>query len=202
MWESASLVHLVWTVIALWLDVLGFLGAGLRSRTALAAENLFLRNQLALYRERQVRPRRASSATRVGLVLLARFFAWREALIIVQPATLIRWHRKGFRLFWRWRSRPRGRPRVPADLQMLIGRMAEDKPTWGERRIAAELLLKLGIRVSPRTVGATCRRGPEAGQGPPRSGGALSCGTTPRRCLRPISAWRLPPHSRCCTCSS
>src|SRR5262249_48832690 len=59
---------------------------------------------------------------------------------------------KGFQLFWRWRSRPRGRPRVPADLRRLIDDMATANRTWGEERIASELLVKLGIRVSPRTV--------------------------------------------------
>lgn len=79
-------------------------------------------------------------------------FPWRDALLIVQPATLIRWHRQVFRLLWRRRSRGRGRPRIPADLRQLIRAMAQDNPTWGERRIAAELLVKLGLRVSPRTV--------------------------------------------------
>jgi hypothetical protein len=55
-------------------------------------------------------------------------------------------------LFWRWKSKPQGRPRLPADLRRLIGRMATANPTWGEERITAELLLKLGIRLSPRTV--------------------------------------------------
>jgi putative transposase len=72
-------------------------------------------------------------------------------LTVVQPATLIRWHRQGFRLFWRWKSTP-GRPPIPPDLQVLIRRMACANPTWGEERIANELLLKLGLRVSPRTV--------------------------------------------------
>lgn len=144
-------IHLHRVGAALWVDLMRFLGASLRSRAALAAENLFLRKQLALYRERQVKPRRASDPMRVALVLLARCFAWREALTIVQPATLIRWHREIFRLLWRWQSRP-GRPRLPADLQRLIAAMAGDNPNWGEERIAAELLLKLGLRVSPRTV--------------------------------------------------
>jgi len=70
----------------------------------------------------------------------------------VKPETLIRWHRKGFRLFWRWRSRAPGRPPIPADLQRLIETMAAANRTWGEERIAIELLVKLGIRMSPRTV--------------------------------------------------
>jgi putative transposase len=132
-------------------DALRFGTAWVRSRTVLAAENLFLRKQLALYREREVTPRRATDATRLVLVLLARVFPWRGTLLIVQPATLIRWHRQAFRLWWRWRSRGPGRPRIPADLRQLINAMARDNPSWGERRIAAELLLKLGLRVSPRT---------------------------------------------------
>jgi hypothetical protein len=63
----------------------------------------------------------------------------------------VRWHRQGFRLFWRWTSRP-GRPRIPVELQALIRQMARDNPTRGQERIANELLLKLGLRVSPRTV--------------------------------------------------
>ena len=70
----------------------------------------------------------------------------------MKPDTLIRRHRKGFRLFWKWKSRPAGRPRVPLEVRKLIGEMAENNPTWGERRIAAELLLKIGIQISPRTV--------------------------------------------------
>jgi len=112
-------VHLGRVLALLAIDLGQFLRTSLRSRTALAAENLFLRKQLAPYRERQVRPRRASDPVRLALVLLARSFAWREALSIVQPATLLRWHRGAFRLLWRWRSRP-GRPRLPADLQRLI----------------------------------------------------------------------------------
>ena len=92
------------------------------------------------------------AATKLTLVLLYRMFAWRETLTVVKPDTLIRWHRKGFRLFWRWKSKARGRPRIPADLQELIADMAAHNVTWGEERIAAELLLKLGIRVSRRTV--------------------------------------------------
>jgi transposase InsO family protein len=117
----------------------------------LAAENLFLRQQLALYQERHIQPRRATDATRLALVWLGQWFDWRRVLAVVQPATFLRWHREGFRLFWRWKSRPR-RPRIPVELQALIRHIARDNPTWGEERIANELLLKLGLRVSPRTV--------------------------------------------------
>ncbi len=140
------------TIDCLVVHVLRFLSIGFRSRSRLAAENLFLRKQLALYAERGVRPRRADDATRVILVVLARLIDWRAALTIVKPETLMRWHRKGFRLFWRWKSRMRGRPPLPVDVQRLIATMARANATWGEERIAAELQLKLGIRVSPRTV--------------------------------------------------
>jgi hypothetical protein len=129
-----------------------FSDSGRRSTAALKAENIFLRKQLALYLERQKKPRRASNATRLSLVLTSRLFAWRDALVIVKPETFLGWHRRGFRLLWRWKSRPRGRPRLPENIQELIVRMARGNLTWGEERIAAELLLKLGIRVSPRTV--------------------------------------------------
>src|SRR5215469_9049119 len=81
-----------------------------RSRRALAAENLFLRKQLALFQERKVKPHRANDSTRLIMVPLGRLFDWRDALVNVQPDTFIRWHRKGFRLLWRWKSRPPGRP--------------------------------------------------------------------------------------------
>jgi transposase InsO family protein len=132
-------------------DVVRFLWLCLRSPASLAAENLFLRKQLALYQERHVKPRRATNATRLTLIWLGRWFDWRQALTIVQPETFLRWHRQGFQLFWRWKSNP-GRPPVPTELQALIRRMARENPTWGEERIANELLLKLGLRVSPRTV--------------------------------------------------
>jgi putative transposase len=123
----------------------------LRPAPVLAAEVLFLRKQLAHYQERQIKPRRAHDATRMVLVWLSRFFDWRRALVIAQPATLIRWHRQGFRVFWRWKSRL-GRPILPKDVQALLRRMALENPTWGQERMANELLLKLGLQVSPRTV--------------------------------------------------
>lgn len=145
------LMQLTCTLLTLLVDAARFLRLGLRSPAALTAENLFLRKQLALYQERHVTPRRTTDATRLALLWLGRWFDWRQALAVVQPATFLRWHRQGFRLFWRWKSTP-GRPPLPADLQALIRRMARENPTWGEERIANELLLKLGLRVSPRTV--------------------------------------------------
>ena len=79
-----------------------------RSTESVQAENLFLRSQLALYIERGVQPRRVDAATRVSLAVLARLFDWRGALVVVQPATMIRWHRAGWRLLWRMKSGPVG----------------------------------------------------------------------------------------------
>ena len=114
--------------------------------------NIFLRKQLALYLERKVSRDGRPTPLNISMVLLSRLFAWQNALINVKPETFLGWHRKGFQLLWRWKSRPRGRPRVPRQLRELICKMAHQNQTWGEERIAAELLLKLGIQVSPRTV--------------------------------------------------
>jgi putative transposase len=132
-------------------DAVRWCGLMMQTSRSLKAENLFLRRQLALYRERGVRPRRMDSAMRLALALLSRLFDWRDALVVVRPETLIRWHRAGWKLFWRLKSRP-GRPAIPLGIQKLIRRMANENPSWGEERIANELLLKLGIQVSPRTV--------------------------------------------------
>ena len=146
------------TALLLVRDLLRFVALTCSSHTSLAAENLFLRKQLAFYVERNVRPRRLDDAARIALVVLARVIDWRQLLTVVRPDTLVRWHRQGFRLFWRWKSRRPGRPRIPPYLQDLIATMARANQTWGEERIAAELLLKLGVSVSPRTVRRYMRR--------------------------------------------
>ena len=131
-----------------------------RSSTAIRAENLFLRKQLALYQERNVRARRARDTDRFLLARLSRLFDWRSALTIVQPDTLVRWHRLGFRLLWRWRSRHGGRPPIPLEVKDLIRLLATENPTWGEDRIANEIRLKLGLRLSPRTIARYLPRSP------------------------------------------
>src|SRR5215813_6792641 len=145
-------------------DAWRFLVLCLQPTPALAAEILFLRKQLALYEERQGKPRRATNATRIAMVGLSYWFDWRSALRMVKPETFTRWHRQGFRLLWRWKSKP-GRPRIPAELQALIRQMARDNPTWGQERIANELLLKLGLRVSPRTIRKYMPKRPDGGSG-------------------------------------
>src|SRR5215475_12305500 len=98
-------LHLADTLLTLLVDVLHFLRLCLRPAPGLAAENLFLRKQLALYQERQVKPRRPTHAIRLAMMCLSYYFNWRSALRIVKPETFTRWHRQGFRLFWRWKSR-------------------------------------------------------------------------------------------------
>src|SRR6516225_939097 len=145
-----SLLNLITDLVA---DGLLFFRLLFRSRTALSAEVLFLRKQLAFYEERQAQPRRLNDSARVCLILWSRLCDWKEALVIVKPETLIGWHRKGFKLFWKWKSQA-GRPRIPENIRKLIVQMAQENPTWGQARVASELSVKLGIYVSPRTVRA------------------------------------------------
>lgn len=146
-------LHVVGALGVCLADRLRVVLSGVRERQALAAEILFLRRQLALYAERGVRPRRLQPAERLRLVCLSRLLGrWQEALAVVTPETLIRWHRAGFRLLWRWRSRCPGRPPIPGDLQARIVEMARANPTWTARRIQRELWLKLGLQVASETV--------------------------------------------------
>jgi hypothetical protein len=114
-------------VLRLLADLAGLVVLSLEARRSIEAENLFLRRQLSLYHERGVRPRRVDAATRVSLAVLSRLFDWRAALVVVRPETLVRWHRAGWRLFWRIKSRP-GRPPIPLELRQLIRRMATENP--------------------------------------------------------------------------
>jgi len=119
----------------------------------LALENLALRQQLAILKRPRKRPQ-IRIKDRLFWVLLYRFWSnWRQALIVVKPETVIRWHRKGFKLFWRFKSRQKGsgRPPVSPEIRDLILKMAAANPLWGAPRIHGELL-KLGIKISERTV--------------------------------------------------
>ena len=147
-----AVVHCSRTLFLVAVDLVQLAAVAARPRAALVAENLFLRKQLALFQERKVRPRRADDSTRWMMAALSQWFAWRNALVNVQADTLLRWHRQGFRLFWRWKFKTAGRPRLPRNLQTLLREMTADNPTWGQERIANELLLKLGTRASTRKV--------------------------------------------------
>jgi len=122
-------------------------------RAELAAENLALRQQLAVLERQSKRPR-LRKRDRIFWTWLARLWSsWRSALVIVQAETVVRWHRQGFRLYWRWRSRSRkpGRPRIDAEIRELIKRMSRENPLWGTPRIQSELRL-LGHDASKATV--------------------------------------------------
>ena len=121
-------------------------------RAVLVTENLLLRQQLIVARRRVKRPRfRRFDRWLIG-GLAGRFRRFVEVVLLVKPETVIGWHRAGWRILWRGRSRrPSGRPPVDSDLRSLIRRMWRQNTTWGEDRIAGELA-KLGYRVSPRTV--------------------------------------------------
>jgi hypothetical protein len=129
-----------------------FLRAIFGSRPALAAENLALRQQL-LALQRSVKHIKLRKRDRILWVWLSRIWSgWTSALLIVRPATVVRWHRQGFKLYWRWKSRERqGRPLVDREIRDLIQRMCRQTPTWGAPRILSELLL-LGHAVAESTV--------------------------------------------------
>ena len=146
------MLQLARAIIGVAWDFLGLVFSFLRPSSAIRAENLVLRKQLASYIERGIKPRRVDHATRVSLALFSRMCDWRTAVVNVRPSTIVRWHRLGWRIFWCRKCRA-GRPPIPPELRSLIRRMAAENPLWGEERIANELFVKLGIRVSPRTVG-------------------------------------------------
>ena len=142
-------------VIGLWT----FVRALLFGSAAIALENLALRHQLVVLQRSVSRPH-LSRWDRVLWIWLSRVWAgWRSSLAIVQPATVLAWHRRGFQLYWRWKSRtkPVGRPRLDPEVRHLIRRMARENPTWGRRRIQAELTL-LGYTVAEFTVATYMHR--------------------------------------------
>ncbi len=137
-----------------WMQIIVvFLRALLRYRAELAAENLALRQQLAVLERTMKRPR-LRNRDRIFWAWLSRFWSnWRSVLIIVQPQTVVRWHQQGFKLYWRWKSRSKkpGRPKIDAEIRKLIRRMSRENPTWGTPRIRSELRL-LGYEASKATV--------------------------------------------------
>ena len=131
----------------------GLLRALMASRAGLLAENVALRHQLGVLQRTVKRPK-LRGRDRVFWVWLSRLWAcWRSCLVIVKPETVTRWHRQGFKAFWRRKSRKTqpGRPRVDAEVRRLIRRMSRENPTWGAPRIQSELSL-LGYTVTESTV--------------------------------------------------
>jgi hypothetical protein len=121
-------------------------------RTSLVAENLALRQQLTVLNRKIHRPQ-LHRRDRFFWVILSRFWKnWREVLIIVKPETVIKWHRQGFKLYWRWKSKaPVGRPKIDKEIRELIKRMSLENPLWGTPRIQSELRL-LGFDLAESTV--------------------------------------------------
>jgi len=141
------------SMIALFYLLLALSASAFKSKSRLAAENAALRRQLAVLR-RKVRGRiRFTNCDRWFLIQLYRWFpSVLKAITIIRPETLVRWHRTGFRRYWRWKSRSLGgRPPIDADLRALIRRMSVDNPLWGAPRIHGELL-KLGFEVAQSSV--------------------------------------------------
>jgi hypothetical protein len=152
-----NLLKLIWSVIT------GFL----RSRASLEAEIMALRQQLNVLRRKAPKRLVFSNCDRFVFTCLYRLVPGiLNTLVIVKPETVIRWHRAGFRLFWRWKSRSRaGRPKVPLEIRQLIRDMSLANPLWGAPRIHGELL-KLGIDVGQTSVAkykASHRRPPSQG---------------------------------------
>ena len=134
--------------------LLAIVRAVLKPRASLALENAALRQQLTVYIRTQKRPK-LRAADRAFWIALHRL--WPDStrsLIIVKPATVIGWHRKGFKAFWRRKSGPGkiGRPRIPREHIAFIKRISADQPGWGEDKIAEELAAKFGIHHAPSTV--------------------------------------------------
>ncbi len=141
--------------------IVAFLRTFFVGRAALAAENLALRHQLTVL-QRSVKRPKLRTRDRIFLVWLSKLWPnWRVALLIVQPETVVRWHRRGFRLYWRWKSRKKpGRLPVDRDIRDLIRRISRENPTWGAPRILSELLL-LGHAVAESTVAKYMVRQPK-----------------------------------------
>ena len=129
--------------------VLGILASPFKSKLRLEAENAVLRHQLIVLRRKMRGRPRLTNNDRWFFIQLYRWFpAILQVLTIIQPETLVRWHRAGFRCYWRWKSRPLGgRPQIDAELHGLIRRMSMENPLWGAPRIHGELL-KLGFEVA------------------------------------------------------
>jgi hypothetical protein len=129
--------------------LLHWLTSLVKSRRRLQAENLVLRHQVNILRRRASRRLRLPNADRLAFVWLYRLCpSVVDAVAIIKPETLIRWHRRGFKTFWRWKSRSRGgRPPIPWEVRDLIREMSRMNGLWGAPRIHGELL-KLGIKVN------------------------------------------------------
>ena len=130
------------------LSILAAIRVFVRSRGDTALEVLALRRQVAVLKRKRPRPRLNRLDRLFGPTLRQLWARWTDVLVIVKPETVVGWHRTGFRLYWRWRSRSRGgRPKITDEIRALICRVANENPTWGAPKIHGELL-QLGFIVS------------------------------------------------------
>ena len=140
------------------LSLFAAVGVYFRSRTDTALEVLALRQQVAVLKRKRPKPPLGPLDRLFWAILRQTWARWKDVLVIVKPETVIAWHRAGFRIYWRWRSRPRGgRPRITEEVRVLIRRIAHENPDWGAPSIHGELQ-KLGFVVSERTVARYLRR--------------------------------------------
>ena len=147
-------------MLELLLSVLAAVRVFFRGRAEASLEVLALRQQVAVLKRKRPRPTLTRLDRVFWITLWHLWPRWADVLLIVKPETVVRWHRAGFRLYWRWRSRRRGgRPPITEETQTLIRRLATENPTWGAPRIHGELL-KLGFDVSERSVARYLRRRP------------------------------------------
>src|SRR5881394_1379406 len=190
-------------MIGLLCFVLAVLASPFKSKLRLEAENAVLRHQLIVLKRRLRGRVRVTNNDRWFLIQLYRWFpSILRVLTIIQPETLVRWHRTGFRCYWRWKSRPQGgRPPIDTELRGLIRRMSVENPLWGAPRIHGELL-KLGFEIAQSSVAKYMvkRRGPPSQDAnllaQPRVGhcrhGPVRCSNHRFRsglCLRHRPAW-------------
>src|SRR5271157_5766041 len=178
---SMKALNLVLTLLFYSLRVLG------RSRSDLLLENVTLRPQINALIQAKPLPRFQPEERMLWVALRRTWHRWQDALLVVQPETVVAWHRRAFRRYWTILSRAPGRPGLDTEVRRLIVRMACENPTWGAPRIHGELL-KLGFDLSERTCRGTCRGSGRAGERSARGG--RSFGITARR-------WRRWTSSRC-----
>jgi hypothetical protein len=175
-------------MIGLFCFVLAVLASPFKSKLRLEAENAVLRHQLMVLRRRRHGRVRLTNHDRWFFIQLYRWVpSILQVLTIVRPDTLVRWHRAGFRSYWRWKSRPQGgRPQILKELRALIRRMSVENPLWGAPRIHGELL-KLGFEVAKSSVAKYMVKR----RGHPARDGESSCATT-RRTLPPWTCSLFP----------
>jgi putative transposase len=185
-WSGITASH--FSLLFLWIGALIRL---FRNRGNLVLENLVLRQQLAVLKRRHPRPS-LGLFDKLFWVVVRRFWSeWRQALIVVTPETVVRWHRTGFRLYWRLISRVRkqvGRRRTPKEVRELIFRMVVENPTWGAPRIHGELLM-IGFDLSERTISRWMKRAP---RGPDRAKRWLAFLRNHREAIAAIDFFTVP----------